>query len=155
MKKMRVVSITCAVVFLSLNSAYAQMPQCEGKESLEKPGRRILQQLNLTEQQQKKLEENQVAQRQKMKESISEMKEAQAKLQEAIKEPKSTRAGVEPIIKEIKKLQAEMIDNRTDGIFAVKKILTPEQFAKFQQTIEKRKEGMKERFRNWWRRRGK
>ncbi|MFH1355146.1 MAG: periplasmic heavy metal sensor [Candidatus Omnitrophota bacterium] len=155
MKKMRVVSILCAGVLLWLNAAYAQMPQCEGKDSSEKPGRRILQQLNLTGEQQAKLEENQAAQKLKMQASISKMKEAQAKLKEAIQDPKSTRITVEPLIKKIKEIQAQMIDNRTEGIFAAKEILTPEQFRQFQQIVEKRREGVKGRFRNlsnWWRR---
>lgn len=153
MKRIIVGIIGFAVVLLSLNAAYAQIPPHEGKGSRDKPDRRILQQLNLTEEQQKKLEENQLAQRQKMKESIAAMKEAQAKLQEALKDPNTTRATVEPILKEIKNLQAQMIDNRTDGIFAVKQILTPEQFTQFQELTQKHKQGMRERFGNWWQRR--
>ena len=53
---------------------------------------------------------------------------------------------MEPILAEIKKLQSDMADKRADGIFSVKGILSPEQFAKLQSMKEKRmQDGNKKR----------
>jgi len=46
---------------------------------------------------------------------------------------------------EIKRLQANMVDKRVDGIFKVKEILTPEQFAKLETMKDKRMEAVNKR----------
>jgi Spy/CpxP family protein refolding chaperone len=66
-----------------------------------------------------------------------------------MKNPAVTVASVQPLVNEIKSLQTQIIDGRISGIFAVKEILTPEQFAKFQQTTEKWQKNKKGRFHNW------
>ena len=62
---------------------------------------------------------------------------------------KENQQKIEPLANEIKSLQAQLIDSRINGIFAVKEILTPEQFAKFQQMAEKWQKERKGNFRNW------
>jgi Spy/CpxP family protein refolding chaperone len=140
--------IGLAVVILAVSAVYAQT-QDEGQQRGDGQKGRIVKELNLTPEQQKKLSENRKAQRQEMEELRTAIKEKQTKLQEALKNPAVTRASVEPIANEIKSLQAQSIDHRISGIFAVKEILTLEQFAKFQQMTGKRQENRKERFQNW------
>jgi len=145
MKNARSVIIGLAAVFVTVSIVCAQ-PQGgyqqrggEGKENISK-------ELNLTVEQQAKLKENRKAQRQEIEKLVKALKEKQAKLQEALKNPAVSKSTVQPLANEIKSLQAQLIDHRIDSIFAVKEILTPEQFAKFQQKTEKRKDGRKERF---------
>ncbi len=150
MKKTKLTLITLAVVFLAVSIGFAQMPAPrEAKKCPEGSKGQIFEGLNLTPEQQQKLSDNRKAQSQEMTQLLSGIREKQAKLQEALKDPKVSRATVEPIVKEIKTLQAKLIDQRVNGIFAVKQILTPEQFASFQQMAEKRNEAKKERLQKW------
>jgi len=152
MKKAKSIIIVLAVVFVTVSAAYAQ-PQGGYQQRDDKQKEHIFKELNLTPEQLKKLEENRKAQRQEVEKLFSALKEKQARLQETLKNPAVTRAIVDPLANEIKSLQAQLIDHRIGGIFAVKEILTPGQFAKFQQMMEKPGEVRKRRFQNWFERR--
>jgi len=106
---------------------------------------KIFKELNLTAQQKDKLKQNRKAQQEKMKGLRTQLMEKQAELRDKSIAPDASRASVEPITTELKALQAKMIDCRTDGIFAVKEILTPEQYAKFQEKMKEKTENRKER----------
>lgn len=137
-KGMRIAVIAVAVMFLAGSLLYAQ--DNADVEALGKPqGRRqekpILKVLGLTPEQQKSLEANRQAQRQEMVRVVGALKVQKDSLEQALKDYSVTRAGVEPIVTTIKSLQAQLIDQRINGIFTVKEILTPEQFAKFQEIV--------------------
>jgi len=129
--------------FLVVNLVYAQ-----GDSEMTKD-------LNLTPQQQQKLRDNRKAQRERMLQLVNQMKEKQQILRQELKKPSVTKASLTPILAEIKSLQAQLIDSRVEGILAVKEILTPEQFAKFQEATTHRQKGMGERFHQWRENRGK
>ncbi|KPK99188.1 MAG: hypothetical protein AMJ95_00060 [Omnitrophica WOR_2 bacterium SM23_72] len=155
MKKTRFAVIGLVVFLLTTGALYAQ-PVGEEKGPRDGPKGRIVQALNLTPEQESRLEENRKAQRQEMKRLHEAVKEKHTKLQEALKNPYVTRKGVQPLANEIKSLHAQLIDSRINGIFAVKEILTSEQFARFQEITEKqqehvkkRQEHIKERFLQW------
>lgn len=152
MKKIKSIIIGLAIVFLMVSAVYAQI-QCEHKQRGEGQRGGVFKELKLTPEQQKKLEENRKAQREEITKLRMAIKEKQQKLQEELKNPVVTKAAVEPIVNEIKSLQAQLIDHRISGIFAVKEILTPEQFAKFQQMTGRWQENRKEYFQNWRERR--
>lgn len=145
MKKTRLVIIGLAVSLLMVSSVYAQA-QRTGKSDGGRLKEGIYKELNLTPAQQQKLEENRKAQRQSSSQLRTTMAEKEKQLQQALKDPGVTRAKLEPLVNEIKYLQAQLIEQRVSGIFAVKEILTPEQVSKLAQLMEKRKEGRKGRF---------
>ncbi|MBU1869105.1 MAG: periplasmic heavy metal sensor [Candidatus Omnitrophica bacterium] len=145
MNKTKSVILVLAVVFVMTGLVSAQAQGAVKQQPQEKRGK-IFKELNLTPQQEKKLDENRKSQRQEMKRLFSLMLDKQDKLEAAFKNPKVTKASIEPLVKEIKSLQAQLIDNRISGMFAVKQILSPEQFVKFQQMAEKRREGKKKLF---------
>lgn len=137
MNKIRIASIVLAVVVLATNAVYAWPKEGYGQRG--PAGKdKIFEELNLTPEQQKRLEKNRQAQREEAKRLFLEMKDKQEKLRAALKDPSATKASVEPYAKEVKAVQARLIDHRIKGILTVKQILTPEQFAKFNQIIEKR-----------------
>ncbi|MCU0666952.1 MAG: Spy/CpxP family protein refolding chaperone [Candidatus Omnitrophica bacterium] len=145
MRKAKVVMIGLGLFFLTANLGYAQMQDKEPPSGGRlKEG--IYKELNLTSQQQSQLEANRKAHRQAISQLRAAMKEKNQALQQALKDPAVTNAKVEPLVSQIKSLQAQLIDQRISGIFAVKEILNPEQFAKFNQLAEKRKEGRNGRF---------
>jgi len=145
MKRMRLVMIGLAVSFLAVSSVYAQAPKMDKPDGARlKEG--VYKELNLTPEQQAKLEANRKAQREKSSQLRTTMEEKEKQLQQALKDPAVTKAKVEPLVNEIKSLQGQLIDQRVSGIFAVKEILTPEQASKLHQLMGKRKEGKKSRF---------
>jgi Spy/CpxP family protein refolding chaperone len=152
MKKIKLIIIGLAVFFLTVSSVYAET-QNIGKPAGGRLRESIYKELNLTPEQQKKLEENRKAQREKTSQLRTAMQEKERALQQALKDPAVTRDKVEPLVNEIKSLQAQLIDQRVSGIFAVKEILTPEQMGKFNQFMEKRKDGKKGQFQEWRKRR--
>jgi len=105
----------------------------------------IFKELDLTVEQKDRLSQNRVAQQKKMKELQTQIKEKQAELTNKLSDPDVSRASVEPIATDIKSLQAKLIDYRIDEVFAMKEILTPEQYAKFQKKMKEQQEKVKER----------
>ncbi len=154
MNKKKIMFIGLAVFFFAINAVYGQERSGFKQHGQEQYGN-IFKELNLTPEQQKKLEENRDIQRVEMKKTRSEIKEKHGELRGKLKNPDITRTAVEPLVNEIKSLQLQLIDHRINGIFTVKEILTKEQFIKFQQLIEKLQEKRKEHFWNWFKGRKK
>jgi Spy/CpxP family protein refolding chaperone len=136
MRKMRLVVTVLAVVMLATGSVYANEQQ-KSHEGGEREKGKLFKELKLTPEQEKKLEDNRKAQQEQLSSLREALKTNHNKLQAKLKDPAVTRSAVEPLVSEIKSLQAKLVDNRIDGIFAVKSILTPEQFVKFDQIVEK------------------
>ena len=138
MKKMRLVAIGAVVLMLASGAAWAQT---EGgmKQRGDGGKGRVMKELNLTAEQEKKFEENRKARHEETMKLREAIKDKHAQLQEALKNPAVTRESVEPLAVQIKALQAQMVDQRLNAIFSAKAILTPEQFAKFQQIADKGK----------------
>jgi Spy/CpxP family protein refolding chaperone len=135
--------LAAAAVILSASSVYAYPPCGEGpgdKEFEKKfgPGKEdIFKDLNLTVQQTKMLEENKNENKAEVEALFSQMKQKEAAMREELQKPKLDMTKITKINGELKKLQAEMIDGRLEGILAVRKILSPEQFKKFTQKMER------------------
>ncbi|MDD5060182.1 MAG: periplasmic heavy metal sensor [Candidatus Omnitrophica bacterium] len=142
MRKTKLAIFGLIAAILTVSPLYAQTDK-EGKDGFKE---KIYKELNLSAEQQKKLEENRKGQREKMKEIFSAMKEKQAQLQQELKKTDVKEASVEPIVSEIKSLQGKLMDLKIKGIFAVKETLTPEQFAKFQEMTKKQLEKKKKVF---------
>jgi Spy/CpxP family protein refolding chaperone len=142
MVKLRTAVMGLAVVFVMAQASFAGAPVKDAKHGQGQPDK-IFKELNLTPDQQNKIEANRSAQRAELSKLRQQIGEKQAKLQEELRNPAVTRASVEPLVNDLKSLHARMIDQRINGIFAVKDILTPEQFARFQQMVEKKVEGWK------------
>ncbi len=111
---------------------------------------KIFKELNLTEEQKSKLKQTRKAQHETMKGLRTQMMKKHAELKDTLSKPDVSRASVEPIATELKALQAKIMDCRLDGIFAVKEILTPEQYATFQEKV-KEKVGDRKEQRSQWR----
>jgi len=141
MRKMRVMVAVLAAVIFATGTVYAQEQKRFHKGEEGEKGK-IFKELNLTPEQKKKLEDNRKAQSEETAKLREAIKQAHEKLQKELNNPGITRAAVEPLVKELKSLDAKLVDHRINGIFAVKSILTPEQFVQFNQIMEKQ---MKER----------
>ena len=93
---------------------------------------RIMQQLNLTEEQQQQLK----TQHEKHKAQIAQMqeylKEHRQRLKEELESPDADKNRINNIITEMKETEGRLMYLRTMGILETKEILTPEQFEKLQ-----------------------
>jgi len=143
MHKIKMMAIVGVAVIFIAGVAFAQPEETRGGPQ-QKNFKEIMQKkLGITEEQHQKLEANRKSQEEVMKSLRAAMQEQRSKLQEALKDPEATRSIVEPIVTEMKSLQAQLIDQRINGIFIAKSILTPEQFAKFNEIAGKHFQGKK------------
>jgi Spy/CpxP family protein refolding chaperone len=139
MKRDKSAIVALTVIFL-MTGAVSVQAQDDSQQPNQSLKERVYKELNLTPEQQKKLDDNRNAQKEEMARLLSTVKEKRTQLQEALKNPTATIASAEPLVQEIKSLQGQLIDYRIKGIFMVKEILTPEQFAKFQEMTAKHQE---------------
>ncbi|MEK7273669.1 MAG: Spy/CpxP family protein refolding chaperone [Candidatus Desantisbacteria bacterium] len=158
MRRMMQSLIIAAVGVMIVVPTISAQPH-EGMDGLaighpEQAADKIFKELNLTEEQKNKLKQNRKAQQEAMKGLRTQMMKKHAELRDTLSKPDVSRAIVEPIAAELKALQAKIMDCRLDGIFAVKEILTPEQYAKFQEKVKEKVENRKEQRGQWKKHRG-
>jgi Spy/CpxP family protein refolding chaperone len=115
---------------------------------------RIAKELNLTPEQEEGLKQNRITQNEQMKELRTALKEQMTKLKEELNKPEVNQAALKTIATELKSLHAQMVDQRLASILAVKKILTSEQFAKFQRMTMEKAEKRRERLERKLKRKG-
>jgi Spy/CpxP family protein refolding chaperone len=135
--------LVLVVATFGLKSGYGSEAWCQTADFQEgqkfqgsqqkRPGmQRIIQQLNLTDEQKEQLK----SQRQKHKEQMQTMtqylKEHRRKLKEELESPDADKNAINNIITEMKETEGRMLYLRTVGILETKEILTPEQFEKLQ-----------------------
>ena len=101
--------------------------------------------LNLTPEQKAKLKAQREGKKDSHKVLREQLKTKMQALHEAISKPGTTRADVKGLVGEVNSLKEQMFAQRIDGIFAMKEVLTPEQFAKMQahhkEKLKDKKEG--------------
>lgn len=94
--------------------------------------------LNLTPEQKEKLKEQREAKKDSNKTIREQMKVKMQALHEAIAKPGTKRADVNGLVDEVNALKGQMFAQKTNDIFAMKEVLTPEQFAKMQEQHKER-----------------
>ena len=109
-------------------------------------GKEMFKDLNLTPEQKEKLKAQREAKQAEHKALREQMKTKMQALHDAISKPGTKRADVEGLVQEVNAIKGQMFSQMTDGVFAMKEVLTPEQFAKMQ---AKQKESWKEKRGGW------
>jgi protein CpxP len=108
-------------------------------------GKEFMKELNLTPEQKEKLKAQREAGKESRKAMREQLKTKMQALHAAIAKPGATRADVSGFVDEVNALKGQMFSQRIDGLFAMKGILTPEQFAKMeakhQERMSKKHEG--------------
>ena len=108
-------------------------------------GRQQLKELNLTAEQQEKIDAQRKEQKAVMRVVRDALKAKHEELRAEIDKEKSDPAKIEGIAAELKKLEAQRIDQEVKGILRVKETLTPEQFKKLSLMREERRAGRRGR----------
>lgn len=125
-------SVLLTVVLLI--PAFAQDNASAGKQTADNESQyeAAVNRLNLSAEQKEKIKALRQNHKQQMMELRRSLKEARLKLKEYLDKPEATRDSIAPLANDIKNILAKMVDQRVEGIFAVKSILTPEQFSQLQ-----------------------
>ena len=119
-----VLSLTaCAQAAADTAGVPSEHKHHEGKEDFIKT-------LNLTKEQQDKLEKQHEADTQSSKELKDKLKTKRAELQQELQKPEIDKNKIKTIIGEINALMAEQFTRRIDDLISMKQILTPDQFKK-------------------------
>ena len=98
--------------------------------------------LNLTEDQQKQLKDVQQKQKEATKSTFEAIKTGREALDAEIVKATSDTAKITDLQNQLKAAQAQMADSRLNKLLAIKKIMTPEQFAGYM-ALEKEEKIMK------------
>jgi Spy/CpxP family protein refolding chaperone len=116
-----------------------------GKGYKQGEGKGFMKELNLTPEQKEKLKAQREAKKESSKASREQMKVKMQALHEAVAKPGTTRADVNGLVDEVNALKTQAFSRKIDGLFAMKEILTPEQFAKmraqYKEWMDKQRKG--------------
>ncbi len=134
-KKLKRVIAILGVVGLAVSGpvGYAAASSGENEKGFEKGKQEeFLKDLNLTPEQKEKVKAKHEVQKALHKQSREQMKAKMEALHEELGKPVTDRAVVNGLVADINTLKGQGFAERIEGVLALKEILTPEQFAKFQ-----------------------
>lgn len=145
-KKMMSAAFGAALILMmSSLSVYAGGPDGETdrsvkwKERMEARKQEMFNELNLTDEQKQKLEENRKKNKDEAQGLRGHIKELKTAMRQELEKDTLDMGKINQIQSQMKEAQAQMMDNRLKGILEVRGILTPEQFKKFSAKMEEHK----------------
>lgn len=115
----------------------------EHKKRMEEHFNKMASEIGLTADQKAALDKDREEFMVKSKDLKTKMKAAKKSLKEELDKAATDEAKVAGIVKELTDLSAQQIQYRVDKVMAMKKVLTPEQFTKMQESMKKHKGEMK------------
>jgi Spy/CpxP family protein refolding chaperone len=96
-------------------------------------GKEFMKELNLTPEQKEKLKTQREARQASHKVMREQLKTKMQELHAAIAKPGAIRPEVNGLVNEVMAIKGQIFSQKIDDLFAMKEILTPEQFAKMQE----------------------
>jgi Spy/CpxP family protein refolding chaperone len=152
MRRLKIAAFTIITITVLATTVFCAdktfAPEPQRKAWMEKMKARedaLYKKLNLTEDQKRALEINKTRDRERMKALFQQVKDKRAMMRQEIQSDTLNMDKVNQLNAEMKNLEAQILDQRLQGILSVRKILTPEQFKKFTVEIEKHVMGDKDR----------
>ena len=133
---------TALLTAVLLTPALAQDNASAGKETADNENRceAAVNRLNLSAEQKEKMKAMRQNQKQQMTELRQALKDKRLKLKDELNNPGATRDTITPLANDVKTILAKMVDQRIEGILAVKEILTPDQLNQLKQTQQIKEE---------------
>jgi Spy/CpxP family protein refolding chaperone len=122
-----------------------QKDRKEWKERMESKRQGLFKELNLTDVQKKQLDENRAKNREVMETLRKSMQESKEQMRQELQKETLDMGKIYQLQGQIKEAQAKITDNRLQGILEVHNILTPEQFKKFSEHMEKQKDRFRQK----------
>ncbi len=152
MRKLNLLAIlTIAALSVSVPAGYAASPTpANGQKSsflqkMDTKRKQLYDELGLNNEQRKLLEANKDKHREQTKALFSQIHQNMDLLRQELEKNELDMQAIYKTNNELKELQAQMFDNRLERILEVRKILTPEQFKKFEEKMNKRMSHFKNR----------
>ena len=149
----RIAAMALLCLTLSITYSYAEESgQCspgkgapgEGGFNRERPFQKVISQLGLTAEQEQLMQARQKERGSRMKELGEALRTKKMELMKAVEKPEANRKELDALVNELKTLMGNQLDLRVEGAFALKEILTPEQYQKFHELMKQgRKKGMR------------
>ncbi|MBI4309830.1 MAG: Spy/CpxP family protein refolding chaperone [Candidatus Omnitrophica bacterium] len=149
-KSMRVSPAIFTLLLLLPSAARADFFMGHGKgdehrkEKMEQRIQQIYDQLNLNEEQKRLLADNKSKHKAAKKEVSNELKTAMQSMGEELKKKDLDMGTINAIHARMKNLRGRMADERFNAILGVRKILTQEQFARFMDLMDRKKDNKPE-----------
>ena len=131
---MMLAAIALGLVFSG--TANAKMPEKEVGQPNKDKRSQVIQQLNLTPQQEAQIKQLQMLNRQKAKELFRRLKEKRRELADELDKARSNPIKIRALIAALKDIQGRLIEKRVEDVLKMKEILTPEQYQKFSETLK-------------------
>ena len=135
--------ILAAIALGLVFSGTANAKMFEGEEGQPNKDKRdqIIQQLNLTPQQEAQINQLQRLNRQKAKELFRRLNEKRKELADELDKARSSPIKIRALIADLKDIQGRLIEQRVEDVLKMKEILTPEQYQKFSETLKNMHKG--------------
>jgi len=132
-----------SIFLLSVTNVYANEEHGSNKEKHRKEWQakkaQMYEKLGITEEQKQALKTHRESHRNEMKALGGQIKEKRKALHQTLVDPKADDNAIVSANNEIKALTNSLADSRLKGVLEVRKILTPEQFQKFNEIRKKHK----------------
>ena len=135
----KITLLTVLGLFLFSQAAYAGWGQEQGGREGRgnRRGENFIQSLNLTPEQQQKLQEHRQQTRQKREEIRDAVNQKKKEVHGILQDPNFNEAQARQISGEINELTGQLSDLRIDGVLYMRSVLTPEQYFQFSQKMRK------------------
>ncbi len=137
-----ITAVAACMMMLTASNAHAQFFGRNGKDKeqmrqkMEARMQEVFEQLGLSEEQKKLLEENKARHKSQSETLRREQKESMKMMGEELKKKDLNNEQIDALRARFKSLRDQMEDERFNAIIEVRKILTQEQFAKFVELTE-------------------
>jgi Spy/CpxP family protein refolding chaperone len=102
------------------------------KNSNRGEGKGLFKGIELTAQQKEMLKAQRDSKNKKNSEMRAQLEAKTKELEAKVAMPGTKRADVDILVREVNAINGQMFSERIDGVFSMKEVLTPEQFAKMQ-----------------------
>jgi len=119
----------------------------EWSEHREKMMNKLTKELKLTPEQQQQIKEQRNQQKDKSKALRDELREKRLELKEELEKQDINKGKIYLLVAEIEGLMGDQLEQRVEGVLAMREILTPEQFEKFNEKMKEKLEERKEKMR--------
>ncbi len=134
---MRLVSLFIGIVLCLLPLTTLSSLTAEGESSPEAEIRREIESIGLTDQQKERLKQLIDGSRRRVGELFKRLRDKRQELDRLLSEYNFDEKEAGQIIREINRLQRELLRERLETHIQVRKILTPEQFEKYNRILQK------------------
>lgn len=100
-------------------------------------------QLGLSDEQKAQLKEHRQTHRKEMKDVRKQMKDVRESIRQELQSPDLDEAKIKSLKNDLNELMTRMSDHKLEGVLKVRQILTPQQFEKFNELTEDRRDKQK------------